>query len=1631
MVDSQTSLNPHLNPQLNASLRERIAALSPTQKQLFRQQLEAKGISWDQALSGFAETHAAKTSSYQKSQPIPRPNKLPLSASQKQIWVFQQLNPDTSAYHIAFMLTLKGTLIESALQQSLQHIVNRHESLRTVFLQEEIWPYVNVLPSLDLTLPVADLRKSEKAEEIEIQHWQKTLVKTPFDLEKGPLIRVQLLKRRKNHSELIVVLHHLIADGWSRGILLRELAKNYRDIVGDKLTTESPAAALPTLNIQYTDYVLQQEQWLQSEECDAHRRYWKQQLANLPELNLLSDRSSSTHFASKTCTRFFSAEETNAIKALAKRSGATVFMLLLAIFKLLLCRYSNQQDIAVGVPVAGRNSAAVEPLIGFFVNTLVLRSQVEQKLPFSEWLQRVQATLSDALQHQALPFSEVIEAVGADRTIGKNPLFRVMFQVQSSGYQLQNAQKLSGLLEDMPGLSLSQQWIEPGETKFDMSWHVIERDGQLLSAVEYRTGLFEGDRIQVMLNSFHTLVAAVIDAPDQKLSQYSLLSSTEQKHILENWSIGSSVKALEPCLPTRFEQQVRETPDAIAAYQARTKNHRQRSLTYQHLNQKANKIAHWLRSQGVSSESLVGVCLRPGTDLLAALLAVLKAGGAYVPLDPTLPKKRLRYIVRDTKSAVIIAHCDCLPSAILKETKEDTEATVLYLDTEEELITQSGNNLNISIEPKSLAYVIYTSGSTGQPKGTQLTHGGLINYLNWCLSAYPIEEGCGAPVQSSIGFDATITSLFTPLLAGKQVAFYSKDTEIESLLSALSEGLSFIKLTPAHLSALQPLLIEQEIERSRLPKALIVGGEALHAHHLSVWRTRFPEVALFNEYGPTEAVVGCCVHKVSSENNNSIPIGKPIDGAQLYVLDESGQLVPSGVPGELYIGGAGIARGYLNQPGLTAERFIENPFEANVEAEKETNASASKLYKTGDFAAYKSDGNLEYLGRIDNQVKLRGFRIELGEIEQALLNHPRVEQATVMLREENDRKELVGYVVKRNQADNVSTPNTLTAELKQALEQALPSYMVPIHIISIESLPLSINGKIDYRQLPAPTVEANSQQFIKPRNRNERILIDVWRQILNVSEIGIYDNFFDLGGDSISGMQIVSKAREQGLKLTPAQLFQHQTVVAQAAIATEISLTTAHTQQEIPIGNISLSPIQWDFFEQSLPNPHHYNQSLLLNVQTGLSASSLRSALNAIVSHHDALRLRFSRTEPGWTQRYDSYTENNEVLEELVLSSSEIAKFNETIARFQASLNLVEGPLFRGILLRLDNETDKLLLVAHHLIVDGVSWRILLADLATTYAQVEARQAISLPTKTVSFGEWTKYLYQQDFEAHLSYWLKVCAQKSDLPIEMASDRNTTADERESIISLNLEETLILQQLPSSTNVLLLTALAQTLSQWSDQPNLVIDVEGHGRQLHNGYDQTEDAIDVSRTVGWFTSLYPLHLSLSAEELNEQVDYVRRQLSQVPHQGISYGALRVQHSGDDVQMNSPAQVSFNYLGQMNQVATDNSFLNKIEAAPASRSLERDRPYLFNIIAIIQDGQLQVKWRYSQQQYQSQTIAQLTQRFTSHLKSLVAHYSHSQQSPAAQSKQKANFSAARVDDKQLNQLMGKLQRRGGQRS
>ncbi|MEM8778723.1 MAG: amino acid adenylation domain-containing protein, partial [Cyanobacteria bacterium P01_G01_bin.49] len=1283
-------------------LRNRIAALPPEKRAIFEQQLKQKNLRLPQ-------------------QTIPKrqdSQSLPLSLAQERLWFLHQLDPDSPAYNIAIAWQFTGTLDLRILEKSFQEIIRRHECLRTRFLSVQGNPVLEIDPSFILQIPKINLQGlPEKQRDQETQRLTTEAAKQYFNLAEGPLLRVILLQISPQSSIVLVILHHIIADGWSRGILLKELAALYKAF---SLNNPSP---LPELPIQYGDFAAWQRQWLAGKELQAQLDYWKRQLANLSVLNLPTDYPRPNVLTLRGGIQSFTLDKslTDDLKILSRQQGVTLFMILLSAFKILLHRYSGQHDIVVGSPIANRNWTETEGLIGFFVNTLVLRSDLSNNPSFLALLQQVKETTSKAYQHQDLPFAKLVDTLQPERDESHNPLFQVMFQVQNEAYQLQNA--LSPELA-IPGLTLSQSWIDTQSTKFDLTWHLVERETGMLAVIEYSLDLFKAETITRMLGHFQVLLTEIIANPQARISELSILTQAERQQLLVEWNEEQGAGVREQGAGSReqgevfihqlFEAQVEKTPNAIAVTFA------DQQLTYQQLNVKANQLAHYLQKLGVKPEVKVGILVERSPQMLIAILGVLKAGGAYVPLDPAYPSERIAFMLEDAQVAVLLTELSqeskrlsvtCTPRETPLPTFSPNRGVggyCLLLDQDWHFIaSESQENPVNQVVRDNLAYVIYTSGSTGTPKGTLITHRGLSNYLTWAIATYPVTQGNGSPVNSSLAFDATITSLFTPLLVGQKVFLLSETEEIEALSEALThQSLSLVKLTPAHLGILNPLLTGKE--KVGQTHALIIGGEALSGHSLTFWQQQFPKTRLINEYGPTETVVGCCVYEVSPQISYSgtVPIGRPIANTELYILDQYLQPTPVGIPGELYIGGFGVARGYFNRPDLTADRFIPNPFTLPhppcIPPIRGDRGVGSRLYKTRDLARYLPDGTIEYLGRIDNQVKIRGFRIELGEIEGVLAQHPEVQAAIAVVHpDQTGNPRLVAYVV------SPSNPS----DLRHFVAEKLPAYMVPTLFMTLSDFPLTPNGKIDRQALPVPDFSQRNVQkdLIDPRTPQEAALTEIWQDVLGKMEVGIYDNFFELGGDSILGLQIIARANQAGLQLTPRQLFQYQTIAELGAVAS-ISVTSP-AEQGIVTGSIPLTPIQHWFFEQNLPDPHHYNQSLLLETLPNLNPHYLEQALHYLLIHHDALRLRFSREESGWQQINDvpetsiPFTAIN--LENLgeTKQSSAIESVSATL---QPTLNLCEGPILRMAWFYLGKERrGRLLLVIHHLAVDSVSWRIL------------------------------------------------------------------------------------------------------------------------------------------------------------------------------------------------------------------------------------------------------------------------------------------------------------------------------------
>ncbi|MBW4611020.1 MAG: amino acid adenylation domain-containing protein [Hassallia sp. WJT32-NPBG1] len=1036
-------------------------------------------------------------------------NCFPLSFAQQRLWFVEQLNPNTSTYNIFAAVQLSGLLNLTALHESLNEIVRRHEALRTTFatLKEEPMQIIVALSNVDL--PKVDLRHLPKSEqEIEVQRLAIAEAEKPFDLSKAPLIRITLLQLSETEHVLLLVMHHIISDGWSIGVFLQEVAALYSAFLQGK------TSPLPELPIQYADFAHWQREWLQGEVLAQQLSYWQQQLGEqVPVLELPTDRPRPPvqSFRGARQQVVLPQSLTEALKALSYQEESTLFMTLLSAFKVLLYRYSGQENILVGTPIANRMQAETEGLIGCFVNTLALRTDLEGNPSFRELLRRVRVVALGAYAHQNLPFEKLVEVVQSKRDFSRHPLFQVMFALQNT--------PMPAL--ELPGLALRLLDVDSSTAKFDLTLELSQTAEGLLGWFEYNTDLFDAATMARMAGHFQILLEEIVKDPQQCIQALPMLTAAEQHQLLIEWNDTNTQYPLQQCVHELFAAQVERTPDAVAVVFEREQ------ITYRELNNHANQVARYLQKLGVEPEVCVGICVERSPEMLVGLLGILKAGGAYVPLDPQYPQERLTFILEDTQVPVL------LTQQHLVEGLPKHKAQVLCLDTDwEEIAQESEVNLNSGVRAENLAYVIYTSGSTGQPKGVLIDHKGLLNLVFWHQRAFKVTSLDRATQLAGTAFDAAVWELWPYLTAGASV--YLVQSQILSSLVNLRDWLISNKITISFLPTplAQELLSLEWPTESLALRTILTGGDKLH--HYPSDSIPFQVV---NNYGPTEnTVVTTSGVVIPNEQNQTSPtIGRAIANTQVYILDQNLQPVPVGVPGELHIAGVGLTRGYLNRPELTQEKFIPNPFSTELH---------SRLYKTGDLVRYLPDGNIEYIGRIDNQVKIRGFRIELGEIEAVLAQHPAVRTNVVMLREDvPGNKRLVTYVVlNQEQAPTHS-------ELRSFLKERLPDYMLPSAFVFLEALPLTLNGKINRHQLPVPdnTRQEWARPFVAPRNSVEEMLAQIWAEILQIEQVSIDDNFFELGGHSLLATQLIYRVQKAfQVELSLRSLFEAPTIAGLA-----------------------------------------------------------------------------------------------------------------------------------------------------------------------------------------------------------------------------------------------------------------------------------------------------------------------------------------------------------------------------------------------------------------------------------------------------------------------------------------------------
>jgi amino acid adenylation domain-containing protein len=1053
----------------------------------------------------------------------PRPDggSVPLSLTQQQFWLLDQAEPD-SCYNVCTALKIEGRLEIRRLRQALEMIVERHEILRANVVVNESGPVQVIAPSIRLPFDILDLRPlSISARETKIQSLVRTESETPFDLAGDPLLRIKLLAVGDDENVLLITVHHIVCDGWSVSLLLSELAGHYQDLSAGR------AASLPQLRIQYADFARWQRARLQGPQFERQLDYWKKQMTGAaPTLDLPADypRPEDRSVIGSQDSILLPASLVDAIGKLSRQEGATLFMTLLAAFQTLLFRYSGQEDIVVGSPVAGRSMLETESLIGAFVNTLALRADLAGAPTFREFLGRVRTATLAAFSNQDVPFEKLVEELNPERKGNRTPLFQTMFVLQNSP-----APNLA-----VEGLTLTPLKISDAKSKFDLTLEAEEGPEGLRVVFEYNSELFRPETISRMLGHFQNLLNAIVADPTQRVRDLPLLTDSERHQILNEWNENRVAVPQDSCIHTLFEAQVERTPNAIAL------EYRDQSLNYRELNQRANQLAHFLRDKGVGPDTLVGICVHRSLEMLVGMLGVLKAGGAYVPLDPAYPADRLAFMIDDAGLSLV------LTQERLINDLPDGRAELLCLDKDWiRIASESGENPTPNVDPTNLAYVIYTSGSTGNPKGVMIEHRSLVNFTITSASAYEIGPADRVLQFASLCFDLSVEEIYPALTQGATIVLRT-----DEMISSARDFMHYCKewratildLPTAYWHELTDALNQVDLELPEAVRLVIIGGEKAAFDRVGAWQARVGErVRLVNTYGPTETTVAVTMCDLRPQDENSrkkvAPIGRPLANATAYLLDESLRPVPIGAPGELHIGGPGLARGYVNRPDLTAEKFIPDPFSSN---------RGARLYQTGDLVRYRSDGNIEFLGRIDNQIKIRGFRVELEEIEQALRTLGGVPDCLVVMREDSDGdKRLCAYVVREPGSE------VKISELRNFLKTKLPSYMVPASFELIDALPLLPSGKINRRALPAPrfTRTEVDESFIAPRTPIERLLAVEWCDVLKLERIGIHDNFFELGGHSLLAAKVVSRVRTSlEVEFGMIDLFQAPTIAGLAAL---------------------------------------------------------------------------------------------------------------------------------------------------------------------------------------------------------------------------------------------------------------------------------------------------------------------------------------------------------------------------------------------------------------------------------------------------------------------------------------------------
>ncbi|WP_416654204.1 amino acid adenylation domain-containing protein [Bacillus amyloliquefaciens] len=1469
-------------------------------------------------------------SPYEAIQPAKTQATYPVSSAQKRMYVLQQLEDGGVGYNMPAVLELTGPLDRVRLEETFRQLVERHESLRTSF---ETGPDGEPVQRIHDSVPF-QLEDAGSAD---------AFVR-PFRLDEAPLFRAALVKESDERHLLLTDMHHIISDGVSVNTLIKEFGELYA------------GRTLAPMRLQYKDYAVWQRAFQQKEGYRKQEDYWLKRFeGELPVLELPADkpRPAVRSFAGGTVSCTLDAETASGLHRIARDHGSTLYMVLLAAYNTLLARLSGQEDIIVGSPIAGRPHKDLEPILGMFVNTLAIRTEPKGDKRFTDYLAEVRQAALEAYEHQDYPFEELVERLGVQRDMSRNPLFDVMFV-------LQNMEREFLVLNE---LRLAQAAETDHKTaKFDATLYAAEvSDGTISFDFEFNTDIYQKQTIEKWLSYYTRILTKVIENQTIPLGDIHVLDDVETNRVIYQFNQTKSDYPRHETISRLFERQAEKTPDAQAVV------YNGQILTYRELNERANRIAAALRSNGVGPESVVALLTGRTTELVSGILGILKAGGAYLPIGDDVPQERAEWMLKDCKAEILLQSdkVDGLPLSGKR----------LFIEDIQTQASLSAGNPEPLGGPESLAYMIYTSGSTGAPKGVMIEQRSVIrlvknsNYIDFTPKDRLL-------FTSSLGFDVTTFEIFGPLLNGASLYVSDQETYLDSdVLETFIQqnGVTTLWLT----SSLFNHLSEQNKHVFSGLSRLIIGGEALSPSHVNRVRDALPHLSVWNGYGPTENTTFSTCFLIEQSYDHSIPIGRPVGNSTAYIINGRGTPQPIGVIGELCTGGDGVARGYFGRPELTEEKFVPNPF-----------VPGERMYRTGDLARWLPDGTIEYAGRMDDQVKIRGYRVELGEIEAALRSLDGVKEAAVSIRTgQSGNKEMIAYMSLQAEMN--------TEKVRSLLSQRLPNYMVPAYMMELERLPLTPNGKLDRKNLPDPE-SALQTAYTAPRNELEEQLSVIWQEVLGAKQVGIEDSFFELGGDSIKALQVSARLGRYGWKMTASDLFRHPSIKELAPLIRKAERVIDQRPVE---GDIPWTPVQHWFLSQRMENRNHFNQSVMMFSSDALRKQPLEEALQHLVIHHDALRITVSAEN-------ESLRQINHGIQKEELYSLDIWDLSETdswereieteVAALQQRMDIKKGPLLKAGWFK-TRSGDYLFITVHHLAVDGVSWRILLEDLSSAYTQAVKGQPVQLPPKTDSFKHYAERLSEYAKSSKImreeEYWRFTEEETAaELPYEKPPNQ-TGADSIRQTVSFTLSEeetSVLLQQVNrayhTDTQDILLTAAALALRDWTGGGRLRIAMEGHGRE------PIMPELDISRTVGWFTSMYPvlIDLNTAGSELGTAVKTVKDTLGRIPDKGIGYGILKYMTPSEQktIRFGQAPEISFNYLGQFNDTEDQHTFSLSGLASGHDITTTWQREQMAEMSAMAAQNKLHFSLSYPPSRFRKETMEQLLQTLQQYLRDIMAH-------------------------------------------